>query len=113
MRFTEEYFPEFTEAMDEVEAVSEIKRPFDDKTYHLIAFALAMKSRSPIAVKAHFHAALKAGASTKDLAYVISMTEFETVRMDDTWVHDVLGDWTQLTRDDFDSGCRCGVVRRY
>ncbi len=113
MKFTEEYFPEFAEAMAEVEAAVEMKRPFDDKTYHLICFALAIRSRSPLAVKAHFNAAMKCGATTRELAYVISMTEFESQRMDDSWVHDVLGDWTQLTKDDFESGCRCGVVRRY
>lgn len=113
MRFAEEYFPEFAEAMEEVEAVSEMKRPFDDKTYHLICFALAIRSRSPIALKAHFHAASKAGASFRELAYVISMTEFESQRMDDTWIHDALGEWTQLMKDEFDCGCRCGVVRRY
>lgn len=113
MRFTEEYFPDFADAMNEVEAAVEMKRPFDDKTYHLISFALAFKYKNPIASKAHFHAAMKAGASTRELAYVISMTEFETMRMDDTWIHDALGDWTQLTRDDFDTGCRCGIVRRY
>ena len=113
MKFTEEYFPEFAEAMDEVEAAMEMKRPFDDKTYHLIAFALAIRSRSPLAVKAHFHAAIKCGATTRELAYVISMTEFESQRMDDSWIHDVLGDWTQLTKDEYDSGCRCGVARRY
>lgn len=113
MRFSEEYFPEFTEAMEEVEAVTEMKRPFDDKTYHLICFALAISTRSPVALKAHFHAAVKAGVSIRELAYVISMTEFEKQRMDDTWIHDALGDWTQLTKDEYDSGCRCGVVRRY
>ena len=113
MKFAEEYFPEFAEAMAEVEASIEVKRPFDDKTYHLISFALAIRSRSPLAVKSHFHAALKAGATMKELAYVISMTEFESQRMDDSWVHDVLGDWTQLTKDEYDSGCRCGVARRY
>lgn len=113
MKFTEEYFPEFAEAMGEVEAAVEMKRPFDDKTYHLICFALAIRSRSALAVKAHFNAAMKCGATTRELAYVISMIEFESQRMDDSWVHDTLGDWTQLTKDDFDSGCRCGVVRRY
>ncbi len=113
MKFTEEYFPEFADAMAEVEAAVEMKRPFDDKTYHLISFALAIATKNPLAVKAHFHAAVKCGASTRELAYVISMTEFESQRMADSWVHDVLGDWTQLTKDDYDSGCRCGVVRRY
>ena len=51
--------------------------------------------------------------SLKEIASVIAIAEREASRMDDTWIHDALGDWTQLTRDDFDSGCRCGVPRRY
>ncbi|MBE6525187.1 MAG: hypothetical protein IJF47_02090 [Candidatus Methanomethylophilaceae archaeon] len=113
MRFIEEYFPEFVEAMDEVDAASEMKRPIDDKTFHLICFALAARTRSSTSLKAHFHAAIKCGASLRELAYVMSVVENEGSRMDDTWMHDTLGDWTQLTRDEYDSGCRCGVVRRY
>lgn len=113
MRFIEEYFPEFTEAMDEVDAVSEIKRPIDDSVFHMICLALAVRSRNPTSLKAHFHACVSCGVTLQQLAYVIAVTERECARMDDTWIHDTLGDWTQLTRDDYDSGCRCGVVRRY
>ena len=113
MRFTREYFREYAEAMDEVETVMDIECPFDEKTRRLIAFALAIKDRNETAVKAQFNAALKVGVKFKDLAYVASMVEFEATRFDNTWVHAALGDWTQLTRDDYDSGCTCGVVRKY
>ncbi len=113
MRFLEEYFPEFAEAMDEVDAVSEMRRAVDDRTYHLICLAMAVGSRSPVSLRAHFHGAVACGVSLKEIASVIAIAEREASRMDDTWIHDALGDWTQLTRDDFDSGCRCGVPRRY
>lgn len=113
MKFTEEYFRQYAEAMDEVESVMDMECPFDEKTRRLIAFALAIKERNETAVKAQFNAALKVGAKFRDLAYVASMVEFETTRYGNNWLHEALGDWTQLTKDDYDSGCRCGVVRRY
>ncbi len=113
MRFLEEYFPEFAEAMDEVDAVSEMRGGLDDRTRHLICLAMAVQSRSPVSLKAHFHGAVACGVSLKEIAAVIALAERESARMDDTWIHDTLGDWTQLTRDDFDSGCGCGVPRRY
>jgi alkylhydroperoxidase/carboxymuconolactone decarboxylase family protein YurZ len=113
MKFIEEYFRQYTEAMDEVESVMDVECPFDEKTRRLIAFALAIMDGNNTAVRAQFNAALKVGAKFKDLAYVASMVEFETTRYRNNWLHEVLGDWIELTKDDYDSGCRCGVVRRY
>ena len=53
------------------------------------------------------------GVKFKELAYVESMVEFEGSRYGNTWLHEALGDWTQLTKDDYNAGCSCGVVRRY
>ena len=113
MRFKEEYFREYAEAMDEVETVMDMKCPFDEKTRRLIAFALAIKDRTPTAVKAQVHAARMSGVKCKERAYVESMVEFEGSRYGNTWLHEALGDWTQLTKDDYNAGCSCGVVRRY
>ena len=56
---------------------------------------------------------MKVGAKFKDLAYVASMVEFETTRYSNNRFHETSGDRIQFTKDDYDSGCRCGVVRRY
>ena len=48
MRFLEEYFPEFAEAMDEVDAVSEMRRAVDDRTYHLICLAMSSLRIMPL-----------------------------------------------------------------
>ena len=93
MKFTEEYFRQYAEAMDEVESVMDMECPFDEKTRRLIAFALAIKERNETAVKAQFNAALKVGAKFRDLAYVASMVEFETTRYSNNRFHETFGDW--------------------
>lgn len=113
MKFTEEYFREYAEAMDEVESVMDTECPFDEKTRRLIAFALAIKDRNPTAVRAQFNAALKFGAKFRDIAYVASMVEFEATRYGNNWLHEALGNWIELTKEDYESGCSCGVVRKY
>lgn len=113
MKFTEEYFREYAETMDEVESAMDINCPFDEKTRRLIALAIAIKDRNQTAVRAQFHAAFRCGAKFREIAYVASMVEFESTRYGNQWLHEALGDWVQLTKDDFDSGCSCGVVRRY
>ena len=46
MRMLEEFFPEFAAGLDELDAMYAQKRPFDEKTYQLICFALSIKGRS-------------------------------------------------------------------
>lgn len=64
-------------------------------------------------MKTWFNAALQVGAKFRGLAYVASMAEFETTRYSNNRFHETFGDWIQLIKDDYDSGCGCGVVRRY
>ena len=43
MRFTGEYFRQYVEAMDEVESVMDTECPFDERIWHPIAFASAIR----------------------------------------------------------------------
>ena len=51
MRFTEGYFPQYVEAMDEVESVMDMGCPFDERTRRPIAFASAIRESNRTVVK--------------------------------------------------------------
>jgi len=42
----EEFFPEFTKKLDEMDELYKEKRSIDEKTYQFICFALSIKARS-------------------------------------------------------------------
>jgi len=44
----------------------------------------------------HFKGALEAGATLKELAYIMALVFRESARGDDCWTHDVLGDVQKL-----------------
>jgi len=46
MRMLEEFFPEFTQKLDEIDQLYAEKRMIDEKTYQFICFALSIKARS-------------------------------------------------------------------
>jgi alkylhydroperoxidase/carboxymuconolactone decarboxylase family protein YurZ len=46
MRMLEEFFPEFTQKLDEIDQLYAEKRTIDEKTYQFICFALSIKARS-------------------------------------------------------------------
>lgn len=69
MRFLEEWFPEFAEELDKIDALYKEKRLIDEKIYQFICFALAIKGRSAPCVRKHFKGALEAGATLKELAH--------------------------------------------
>ncbi|MCP4692604.1 MAG: carboxymuconolactone decarboxylase family protein, partial [Desulfobacterales bacterium] len=46
MRLLAEFFPEFAEMLDEMDALYADKRTIDEKTYQFICFALSIKARS-------------------------------------------------------------------
>ncbi len=104
-RMLEEFFPEFTERLDELDEMYDDKKTIDGKTYQFICFALAIKSRSAPCVKKHFKGALEEGATVKELSYILALVMRESAGADDCWVHDVLKDWPDLIFDN--SKCCC------
>ena len=96
MRMLAEFFPEFAEKLDEIDALYEEKRTIDEKTYQFICFALSIKGRSKPCVLKHFKGALEAGATVEELAYILALTMREAAGADDCWTHDVLGAWQDL-----------------
>jgi len=101
----EEFFPEFTDKLEDLDALYIEKRTIDEKTYQFICFALAIKSRSAPCVKKHFRGALMAGATVKEMSYILALVMRESAGADDCWTHDVLGDWTELLKED--NCCSC------
>ena len=61
MRMLAEFFPEFSEKLDEMDTLYADQRSIDEKTYQFICFALSIKGRSKPCVLKHFKGALKAG----------------------------------------------------
>jgi AhpD family alkylhydroperoxidase len=101
----EEFFPEFTEKLNEIDKLYEEKRPIDEKTYQFLCFALSIKARSKPCVQKHFKEALDAGATVKELSYILALTMREAAGADDCWTHDVLGDWEEIIEGNISCGC--------
>jgi len=100
-----EFFPEFAERLEELDALYADKRTIDEKTYQFICLALSIKARSKPCVLKHFRGALEAGATVQELAYVLALVMREAAGADDCWTHDVIGDWKQIMAGDV--GCDC------
>jgi AhpD family alkylhydroperoxidase len=96
MRLLAERFPEFAEKLDEIDAIYRDKRSIDEKTYQFICFALSIKNRSKPCLLKHFKGAMEAGATLKELAYIMALTFRESAGGDDCWTHDALGDVQKL-----------------
>ncbi|MGE4542809.1 MAG: carboxymuconolactone decarboxylase family protein [Pedobacter sp.] len=107
MRMLAEFFPEFTDLLDQMDDLYLKKRTIDEKTYQFIAFALSIKGRSKPCVLKHFKGALEAGATVKELSYIFALTMREAAGADDCWTHDVLGDWKEIVAGNVD--CDCAV----
>ena len=105
MRMLAEFFPEFAERLEGLDALYADKRSIDEKTYQFICFALSIKARSKPCVLKHFKGALEAGATVKELAYILALVMREAAGADDCWTHDVIGDWKQIIAGDM--GCEC------
>ena len=105
MRMLAQFFPEFTEKLDELDALYAEKRTIDEKTYQFICFALSVKGRSKPCVLKHFKGALDAGASLKELAYILALVMREAAGADDCWTHDVIGDWREILKGNVGCGC--------
>ena len=96
MRLLAEWFPEFAETFDEIDEIYREKRTIDEKTYQFICFALSIKSRSKPCLLKHFKGAMEAGATLKEIAYIMALTFRESAGGDDCWTHDALGDVKKL-----------------
>ena len=96
MRLLAEFFPEFAGKFEEIDELYREQRSIDEKTYQFICLALSINNRSAPCVKKHFKGALEAGATLKEIAYIMALTFRESAGSDDCWVHDVLGDYKKL-----------------
>ena len=105
MRMLEEFFPEFSAKLDEIDEIYARMRTIDEKTYQFICFALSIKGRSKPCVLKHFKGALEAGATVKELAYIFALTMREAAGADDCWTHDAIGEWREIVAGNVDCGC--------
>ena len=105
MRILAEFFPEFVDQLDNMDELYKDKRLIDEKTYQFICFALSIKGRSAPCVRKHFREALEAGATVKELSYILALVMREAAGADDCWTHDVLGDWKEILKGNVDCGC--------
>jgi AhpD family alkylhydroperoxidase len=106
MRMLEDFFPEFTEELDRMDATYKENRMIDEKTYQFICFALSIKGRSAPCVRKHFKGALDAGATVKELSYILALTMREAAGADDCWTHDVLADWQDIVDGQVKCACQ-------
>jgi AhpD family alkylhydroperoxidase len=105
MRMLAQFFPEFVELLDDMDKLYEEKREIDEKTYQFICFALSIKARSKPCVLKHFKGALKAGATVKELSYILALTMRESAGADDCWTHDVIGDFKEIIKGNICCDC--------
>ena len=100
-----EFFPEFGEQLDRMDELYGDRRTIDEKTYQFICLALSIKARSKPCVLKHFKGALEAGATVKELAYILALVMREAAGADDCWTHDIIGDWREILAGETDCGC--------
>lgn len=105
MRMLEEFFPEFSGKLDELDELYAEKRTIDEKTYQFICFALSIKGRSKPCVIKHFKGALEAGATVEELSYILALTMREAAGADDCWTHDALVDWKEIIAGNIKCTC--------
>ncbi len=106
MRMLAEFFPEFATMLDDMDELYRQKRTIDEKTYQFICFALSIKARSKPCVLKHFKGALEAGATVKELAYILALVMREAAGADDCWTHDFLDDWQAIIAGNIDCSCK-------
>jgi alkylhydroperoxidase/carboxymuconolactone decarboxylase family protein YurZ len=97
-RLFSEWFPEFAKELDNIDELYKKKRLIDEKIYQFICFALAIKGRSAPYIRKYFKGALEAGATLKEIAYIMALVFRESAGNDDCWVHDVLSDYKELMK---------------
>ena len=107
MRLLSEWFPEFDREFKKIDEIYREKRTIDEKTYQFICFALSIKNRSKPCLLKHFTGALEAGATVKELAYIMALTFRESAGGDDCWTHDALGDYKNIIAEGIKSDDCC------
>jgi len=105
MKMLADFFPEFTEKLDEIDKLYQEERFIDEKTYQFICFALSIKGRSKPCVRKHFKGALEAGATVKELTYILALVMREAAGADDCWTHSVLSDWKEIIENNIECNC--------
>lgn len=105
MRMLEEFFPEYVAKLDEIDELYREERFIDEKTYQFICLALSIKARSKPCVLKHFRGALDAGATVKELNYILALVMREAAGADDCWTHDVIGDWEEIVAGNVSCSC--------
>ena len=73
----------------------------------LPTWATGLQNRSKPCLLKHFFGALEAGATVKELAYIMALTFRESAGGDDCWTHDALGDYKQLMVEGMKSSDCC------
>ena len=63
------------------------------------------KARSKPCVLKHFKGALEAGATVKELAYILALVMREAAGADDCWTHDVVGEWKEIIAGNISCDC--------
>jgi len=106
MRMLREFFPEFAELLENMDDLYRGKRSIDEKTYQFICFALSIRARSKPCVLKHFKGALEAGATVKELSYILALVMREAAGADDCWTHDVIGDWKKIISGEIECNCQ-------
>ena len=99
MRLLEKWFPEFAGELDKIDELYKEKWMIDETTYRFICFVMANKGRSVPCVRKHLKGVLETGATLKELAYIMALVFRESAGNDDCWVHDVLGDYKEMMKD--------------
>jgi len=108
----EEFFPEYETKMDEIDELME-QRPIDDKTFAFVCFVLAVKARSAPEVRKQFKAALEAGATVKELNYVLAVTLHHSAVAEGSWACETLKDWPVLIAGGMGNcGCSCNCGKQ-
>jgi len=54
----------------------------------------------------NFKGAMEAGATVKELTYILALVMREAAGADDCWTHDVLGDWKQIPAGNMQCECQ-------
>jgi AhpD family alkylhydroperoxidase len=105
MRMLAEFFPEFSDMLDNMDELYAKERTIDEKTYQFICFSLSIKARSKPCVLKHFKGALEAGATVKELSYILALVMREAAGADDCWTHDVIADWQEIIKGNVSCDC--------
>jgi len=58
------------------------------------------------ALRVDFKGALEAGATVKELSYILALVMREAADTDDCWTHDVIGEWREILEGNVSCECQ-------